>query len=102
MSFKVYKNKKTGHTSVSIKQNDKKHWFNMPMSHAKPNDSYIETKVFLKYQNHLKKSRQNSYIRKYIRKDKRGIRGHPYKEIFFDNKTENTIKDYLKSKYKKR
>lgn len=102
MSFKVYKNKITGHASVSIKQRDKKHWCNLPMSHSKPNDSYIETNVFIKYGNHKIRSNKNSYIRKYIRNDKKGVRGHPYNEISFDDICEKEIKQYLKKKYKKR
>lgn len=42
MAFKIYKNKVTGHSSISIKQNDKKRWHNLPMSHKKPKDSFIE------------------------------------------------------------
>ena len=42
MSFKIYKNKITGHASVSLKHKDKKHWCNLPMSHSKPKDSYVK------------------------------------------------------------
>lgn len=101
MSFKVYKNKITGHTSVSVRQKDKKRWFNLPMSHSKPKDSYIVTNVFIKDGKHKKRSKNNSYIRKYVRNDKRGVRGHPYNEISFDDKCENEIKQFLK-KNKKR
>lgn len=102
MAFKIYKNKITKHPSVSIKQNDKKHWFNLPMSHSKPNDSYIKTNIFIINNNHKKRNNQESYVRKYVRKDKMGVRGHPYNEILFDQNAENEIKKYLKTKYKKR
>jgi len=42
MPLKIYRNKKTRHPSISIRQKDKTKWHNMPMSHSKPKHlSYI-------------------------------------------------------------
>ena len=96
--FYIYKNKITCHASVSLKQRDKSFWFNLPMSHKKPNDSFIEIK-----DTHPKAPKgKRAYIRKYVRKDKRGVRGHPYKEYRLIKDDEIKIKSYLKQKYKKR
>lgn len=103
MSFKFYKNKKTKHPSISVKQRNKTKWFNMPLTHEKPKDSYI--KVVDPHPKNKKKriSEQNySYIRLYIRTDKKGIKGHPYREYKLTKKEEREIKEYLSRKYKKR
>lgn len=43
MPLKIYRNKKTRHPSISIRQKDKTKWHNMPMSHSKPKHlSYIK------------------------------------------------------------
>lgn len=98
MAFKLYKNKITNHASISTKQKDKSKWYNLPVSHSKPSDSYIEIQ-----DPHPKaKQGQKSYVRKYIRKDKKGVKGHPYKEYRLSKKSEKKIKQYLKEKYKKR
>lgn len=98
MAFKIYKNKVTGHSSVSIKQNDKKRWHNLPMSHKKPNDSFIEIQ-----DPHPKaKSGDKSYVRKYVRKDKKGVKGFQYLNYVIKNEDEVKIKRYVKEKYKKR
>lgn len=98
MAFKFYKNKITNHTSVSVRQKDKSRWYNLPVSHTKPADSYIEIQ-----DPHPKAELgQKSYVRKYVRVDKKGVRGHPYKEYHLSKKDENKIKKYLKKKYKKR
>ena len=67
--FKFYKNKKTHHPSISIRQKDKRKWHNIPISHSKPkNDTFIQI------DDPRPKAKQNdkSYIRKYIRIDKHG------------------------------
>lgn len=98
MAFKVYKNKITGHASVSLKHRDKKHWYNLPMSHEKPKDSYIKVN-----DPHPKADKkEHSYVRKYVRKDKRGVKDHLYKGYRFSPKSESKIKNYLKSKFKKK
>ena len=98
MSFKIYKNKITGHASVSVKQKNKKIWYNLPMSHEKPNDSYIKVN-----DPHPKANKKgHSYIRKYVRKDKRGVKSRMYKGYKFSPKSELKIKNYLKAKFKKK
>lgn len=98
MSFKIYKNKITGHASVSLKHKDKKHWYNLPMSHSKPKDSYVKVN-----DPHPKADKKaHSYIRKYVRKDKRGARDHLYKNYRFNSNAELKIKNYLKTKFKKK
>ena len=100
MSFKFYKNKKNNHPAISIRQNHNNFWYNMPLTHEKiHNDSYFEIK-----DPHPKNTKRNkrSYIRKYVRVDKRGVKGHPYREYVLSKKDEIKIKLYLKNKYKKR
>ncbi len=98
MSFKVYKNKVTGHASVSLKHRDKKHWYNLPMSHEKPKDSFIRVN-----DPHPKASKKgHSYIRKYVRIDKRGVKSRCYRGYVFSLNSEIKIKNYLKQKFKKK
>ena len=98
MAFKIYKNKITGHASVSVRQKDKQRWYNLPMSHSKPKDSYIKTN-----DPHPKANKKaHSYIRKYIRKDKRGVRDFEYNGYRFSPKSESKIKNYLKVRFKKK
>ena len=98
MSFKIYKNKVTGHASVSLKHRDKKHWYNLPMSHEKPKDSFIRVN-----DPHPKKRKKgHSYIRKYVRIDKRGVKSRCYRGYVFSLNSEIKIKNYLKQKFKKK
>ena len=98
MAFKIYKNKITGHASVSVRQKDKQRWYNLPMSHSKPKDSYIKAN-----DPHPKANKKaHSYIRKYIRKDKRGVRDFEYNGYRFSPKSESKIKNYLKVRFKKK
>lgn len=99
MSFKIYKNKKTNHPSVSLRQKDKSKWFNLPMSHSKPsNDAYLE----IDDPNPNSPKNSKTFIRKYVRKDKIGVKGHIYNKYVLSTKSENNIKQYLRNKYKKR
>ena len=78
--FKFYKNKKTHHPSISIRQRDKRKWHNIPISHSKPkNDTFIQI------DDPHPKAKQNdkSYIRKYIRIDKRGVKATRIENIFY-------------------
>ena len=43
-----------------------------------------------------------SYVRRYVRKDDKKIKGHRYKEYILSKSSEQIIKNYLKIKYKKR
>ena len=98
MAFKIYKNKVTGHASVSLKHKDKRHWYNLPMSHKKPNDSFIKVN-----DPHPKANKKaHSYVRKYVRKDKIGVKSRLYKDYKLSPKSESKIKNYLKTKYKKK
>ena len=98
MAFEIYKNKITGHASVSVRQKDKQRWYNLPMSHSKPKDSYIKVN-----DPHPKANKKaHSYIRKYIRKDKRGVRDFEYNGYRFSPKSESKIKNYLKVRFKKK
>ena len=96
--FKIYKNKKVRHPSISLKSKDKKKWYNLPISHEKAkNDSNME----------IDDPSQNIrtvkvYVRKYVRKDKKGVKGHRYIKYRLNNESELLIKNYLKEKYKKR
>ena len=96
--FKIYKNKVTGHASVSLKQKDKKRWYNLPMSHSKPKGSYIKAN-----DPHPKAGKKaHSYVNKYVRKDKTGVRSFRYKDYKFSQKSESKINNYLKEKFKKK
>lgn len=98
MSFKFYLNKKTRHPSISLKQNDKKRWHNISISHKKPKDAYLVIN-----DPHPKAGKSsNAYAQRYIRKDKKGVRGHPFREYKLNDTSERSIKQYLKQKYKKR
>ena len=100
--FKFYYNKKIRHPSISIRQKNNSFWHNIPLTHEKPkNDSYIEI-IDPHPTNKKMRQKKSSYLRKYIRIDKRGVKGHPYCEYILSKKEERTIKIYLKKKYKKR
>ena len=98
MAFKFYLNKKTRHPSISLKQRDRKRWHNISISHSKPHDASIEIN-----DPHPKANKDSRvYAQRYIRKDKKGVRGHPFREYKLNDLSEHKIKKYLKQKYKKR
>ena len=97
--FKIYKNKKTNHPSVSIRQRNRRYWWNMPMTHSRPTK---DTSLEIDDPHPKAKKGSKSYIRRYIRKDKRKIRGHRYRDYVLSKESEKIIKRYLKEKYKKR
>ena len=71
----------------------------MPISHSKPQkDASLE----IDDPHPKSKSGSKSYVRCFIRKDRRTIRGHPYREYALSKRSEKIIKSYLKRKYKKR
>ena len=97
--FKLYKNKKTNHPSVSIRRKDHNYWWNMPITHSKPSkDASLE--IDDPHPNNKRGGK--SYIRCYVRKDKKRIKGHRYREYVLSAHSEMIIKIYLKIKYKKR
>ena len=96
MAFKIYFNKKTRHPSISLSGKEKEIWENMTMTHhPSKNDSYIEIVIV------SPGGPSKSFVRKYIRKDKKGVRGKPYPRLKLDVSSESNIKDYLKSKKKR-
>ena len=97
MAFKIYFNKKTRHRSISLSGKDKTRWENMEMTH-KPSkhDSYIEIVTV------SSSGSSKTHARKYVRRDKHGVKGKRYTRIGLNNESEYKIKSYLKSKYKKR
>ena len=96
MAFKIYFNKKTRHPSISLSGKEKEIWENMTMTHhPSKNDSYIEIVIV------SPSGPSKSYVRKYIQKDKRGVRGKLYRRLKLDASSESSIKDYLKSKKKR-
>ena len=96
MAFKIYFNKKTRHPSISLSGKEKEIWENMEMTHhPTKNDSYIDIVII------SPSGRSKSHVRKYIRKDKRKIKGKPYPRLKLDESSENNIKSYLKSKKKR-
>ena len=97
--FKIYHNKKTGHPSLSIRHKDKIFWYNLSFSHSRPkNDSFI----IIKDPHPKSKRGKVVYVRRYIRKDKRRIKGFLYRKYRLTDDSERLIKEYLKNKYKKR
>ena len=97
--FKIYKNKKTRHPSISLKQKDRSKWHNMPMTHEKPKG---DTSLTIDDPHPKAVAGDKSYVRRFVRKDNQKIKGHRYKEYVLSETSEQTIKDYLKRKYKKR
>ena len=97
MAFKIYFNKKTRHPSISLSGKDKTRWENMEMTH-KPSkhDSYIEIVTV------SSSGSSKTHARKYVRRDKHGVKGKRYTRIGLNNESEHKIKSYLKSKCKKR
>ena len=96
--FKFYKNKKTRHPSISIRTKDKTKWSNMPISHSKTKG---DANLIIDDPHPLAKKGDVVYIRLYIRKDKRGVKGHPYREYVLTRASEKALKRYLRRKYKK-
>ena len=96
MAFKIYFNKKTKHPSVSLSSEDKTRWENLEMTHhpSKKNKYIIVVCVSLS-------GCSQSYVRKYIRKDRKGVKGKLHKNTKLDYSSENRIVIYLKS-HKKR
>ena len=96
MAFRIYYNKKTRHPAISLSGKEKEVWENMEMTHHPSKyDSYIE--IITVSPNNTSKS----YVRKYIRKDKPGVRGKPYQSLKIKSASETAIKKYIKTKKKR-
>ena len=97
MAFKIYKNKKTRHPSISVKSGDKKNWHNLEVTHSpRKSDRYIEIDDLNPHVT------GKAYVRKYYRKDKHKLRGFIYKDYKLTDSSESKVKKYLKKHHKKR
>ena len=97
MAFKIYFNKKTRHPSISLSGKEKEIWENMEMTHhPTSNHSYIDIVTV------SSSGKSKSYVRKYIRKDKHGVKGKRLHRVSLNNSSESKIKSYLKERNKKR
>ena len=97
MGFKIYFNKKTGHPSISLSGKEKAASENMEMTHHPTGkDAYIEIECV------SSNGESKSYVRKYIRKDKIGVKAKRPKRTKLTNESEQKVKQFLKEKNKKR
>ena len=97
MAFKIYFNKKTRHPSISLSGKEKEIWENMEMTHHPTNnDTYIEIECI------SSNGETRSYVRKYIRMDKIGVKAKRPKRTKMTNDSESKVKQFLKEKNKKR
>ena len=97
MAFKIYFNKKTRHPSISLSGKEKEIWENMEMTHHPThNDSYIEIECV------SSNGESKSYVRKYIHRDKIGVKVKRPKRTKLTNDSESKVKQFLKEKKKKR
>ena len=95
MAFKIYFNKKTRHPSISLSGKEKTIWENMEMTHhPTKNHSYIDIVTV------SPNGSSNSYVRKYVRKDKLRIKGKRLYRVSLDNSSEKKVKSYLRSRKK--
>ena len=97
MAFKIYKNRKTKHPSISIKSGDKQNWHNLEVTHSpRKQDRYIEI-------DDLNPNIKGvAFVRKYYRKDKHKLKGFRYKDYRLSFISERKIKKYLKAHNRKR
>lgn len=97
--FKFYLNRKTRHPSISVKSKSKKKWRNLPITHSKPSK---DTFVIIDDPHPKAKSGSKAFVRKYVREDEYKFKGYLYRKYKTSLKSERAIKNYLKTKYKKR
>ena len=64
--------------------------------HPRTDDKYIEIVCI------SNRKESTSYVRKYIRKDKHGVKGRKMNNHTLTNSSEGKVKTYLKEKNKKR
>ena len=97
MAFKIYFNKKTRHPSISLSGKEKEIWENMEMTHHPTNkDNYIVIECI------SSNGVTTSYVRRYIRKDNRGVKARHPKRTKLTEKSETKVKNYIKETKKKR
>ena len=96
MAFKIYFNKKTRHPSISLSGKEKEIWENMEMTHH-PTKNHVYIEIVIISPN----GRSKSHVRKYVRKDKTGVRGKPFPRLKLESSSESDIKAYLKNKKKR-
>ena len=97
--FKFYLNRKTRHPSISVKSKNKKKWRNLPITHSKPSK---DTFVIIDDPHPKAKSGSKAFVRKYVREDEYKFKGYLYKKYKTSLRSERVIRNYLKTKYKKR
>ena len=91
--FKFYWNRKTNHSSISLKSGDKKRWHNLEVTH-RPTQNHSYIMVI----DPSPKGKSYVYVRKYVRLDKHKIKGFLYKKYRLDKKSEKIIKQFLKQR----
>ncbi len=97
MAFKIYFNKKTRHPSISLSGKEKEIWENMEMTHHPTSkDKYIIIECV------SSNGMTTSYVRRYIRKDNRGVKSKHPKRTRLTEKSEAKVKNYLRETKKKR
>ena len=97
MTFRIYKNRKTRHPSISIKSGDKKKWHNLEVTHSPVcGQKYIEIDSL------IPSDKKKSFVRKYYRKDKHKLKGFRYKNYKLSKRSEYRVKDYLKKRHKRK
>ena len=89
----VYFNRRRGHTAVTI-NDDGKLWENMDLTHKPSGDSYI---ILEKTNRYGKKT----YVRKYLNKDKSGVKANKRK-FYFTDKDKKEIDNWLMNNKKSR
>ena len=94
--FKIYKNRKTNHPSISLKSGDKYFWHNLELTHHP-----VKKHSFIEIDDPNPNSFGVAYVRRYIRKDKHKCKGFRYKKYKVSLKSECKIK-FLVKEYKKR
>ena len=97
MAFKIYKNRKTKHPSISLKSGDKKRWHNLEVTHHPTlAGRYIEIDDL------NPNVKGMAFVRKYYRKDKHKVKGFRYKDYMLSYSSERKVKKYLKKHCKKK
>lgn len=89
----VYFNRRRGHTAVTI-NDDGKIWENMDLTHKPSGDSYIELEKPNKFG-------KKTYVRKYLNKDKFGVKANKRK-FYFTDKDKKEIDNWLMNNKKSR
>ena len=95
MAFKIYRNRKTRHPSISLKSGDKKNRHNLEITH-----SHLKNERYIEVDNTNSIDGRKSYVRKYYRKDKHKLKGFWYKNFKLSKESEIRVSRYLKEHHK--